>query len=117
MGFSTAAFGDMIFAGADAIGISAPTVSAIGTGIEEGAGALAISAASNKILGGPRPVMPPSPVISQQQQDLSAQQAEQNAMRRQSVAGGMNSTVGTSGGQAGSMLNPSNMGGKTLLGQ
>jgi hypothetical protein len=64
-----------------------------------------------------KPVMPPSPVIPQAQVDQSAQDANQAAQRRQSIAGGISSTVGTTGGQAGAVLNPGNMGSKTLLGQ
>jgi len=113
MGFSTAALGDMVFSAAADAGISAGTVSMAGTAAETAA--LGIGASS--LLGGKKPIMPPSPVLSQQKQDLSQQQVEENAMRRQSIAGGMNSTVGTIGGQAGSMLNPTTMSGKTLLGQ
>jgi hypothetical protein len=55
--------------------------------------------------------------MTQQQVDASTEAAEQNAQRRESIAGGIQSTIGTPGGGAGSMLNPANMGGKSLLGQ
>lgn len=117
MGFTTASIGSYIFSAADAAGISAGTVSAAGTAAEGLAGSLAAGAATNALYGAKKPVMPPSPVMGQQQQDVSTREAEENAQRRQSIAGGMNSTVGTSGGQAGAMLNPANLGNKTLLGQ
>jgi hypothetical protein len=76
MGFSTAAIGDAIFAAADSAGISAGTVSAVGTAAEAGAGAIATGVATNAIMGGGRrPIMPPSPVQGQQQLDQSAQDA------------------------------------------
>lgn len=64
-----------------------------------------------------RPTIPPSPVIPQAQVDQQAELASQQARQRQSIAGGISSTVGTPGGQAGEALNPANLGGKTLLGQ
>ena len=117
MGFSSAfaALGSSVFGAADAAGIGAGTVSAAGTAAEGLAGIAATSALQGALTK--RPVIPPSPVMAQAQIDQSTEQAEQNAQRRQSIAGGINSTIGTSGGQAGQMLNPANMGGKTLLGQ
>jgi hypothetical protein len=76
-----------------------------------GAGTAAYSLTNQK-----KPLLPPSPLPSVQNQDESTQQAEENAMRRQSIAGGIESTIGTPGGQGG-MMNPGNLGGKTLLGQ
>lgn len=118
MGFtSLAEFGSYVFAAADSAGVSAATVSAAGTAAETAAGAVATGVATNAIMGGKRPIMPPSPVQGAQQQDLSVQNAEADAQRRQSIAGGINSTVGTQGGQEGAMLNPGNMAGHSLLGQ
>ena len=118
MGYSALAeFGSYVFGAADAAGVSAGTVSAVGTAAEGVAGSVATGLAANAIIGRPKPLMPPSPVQTAQQQDQSQQNVEENLMRRQSIAGGLNSTVGTSGGQAGTMLNPSTLGQKTLLGQ
>jgi hypothetical protein len=73
-----------------------------------GAGTSAYSIATQK-----KPVMPPSPVMGAAQQDQSTEAAESNAMRRESIAGGLNSTIGAGGG----MMNPGNTSGHTLLGQ
>lgn len=67
--------------------------------------------------GGHQPVIPPSPVIPAAQVDQAQQEAENNAKKRQQLSGGITSTIGTAGGQAGSMLDPGTFGGKTLLGQ
>lgn len=78
-----------------------------------GAGAAVGSALSSS----GRPVIPPSPVIPQPQVDQSAQDAENMSKRRQQLAGGILSTVGTSGGEAGAVLNPATVSGATLLGR
>ena len=90
-------------------GITAGEVSA-------GAAVLGAGTAAYSALSAKKPVIPPSPVNAVST-DQSVEDAQANAMRRQSIAGGLSSTVGTSGGQAGTILNPANMGGKSLLGQ
>lgn len=101
----TAAALSSVFASAGPVATAASAVSA-GVGIAGAVGAF----------GNKRPVMPPSPMISQASVDQSAEEAQQQAKQRQAIAGGINSTVGTAGGQAGAILNPSTMGQKTLLG-
>ena len=66
--------------------------------------------------GRPKALLPPAPLQSQTQQDESAQQVDELARRRQSIAGGITSTLGTAGGSEGAVLNPANLGQKTLLG-
>lgn len=67
--------------------------------------------------GGGRLAIPPSPVIPQTVVDQSAQEAENTAKRRQQLAGGILSTVGTAGGEAGSVMNPSTISQASLLGR
>lgn len=118
MGFSSLAeFGSFIYGAAADAGISDAAVSAGGYAVESGATAAAVGYGESKLMGGKRPIMPPSPLQGVQQQDESVQKAEQDAQRRQSIAGGINSTVGTPGGQGGQVLNPGNMSSHTLLGQ
>ena len=118
MGFSSLAeFGSYVFEAAEGVGISASTVSTAADVAGSAALAVGTGVATNALMAGKRPAMPPNPVMGQQQQDEAEEQAQQNALRRQSIAGGINSTVGTSGGQAGQVLDPANMSGKSLLGQ
>lgn len=63
------------------------------------------------------PIIPPQPQMTPQQVDASTQAAEANAMHRESIAGGIESTIGTAGGAAGELLNPQISGTKQLLGQ
>jgi hypothetical protein len=111
---------DALYAVADYIGVSATTASTVGetavTAAEVGSAAATAAGAYTALSAGKRPVMPPSPLLPQSQQDLSVQDAEANAQRRQSIAGGINSTVGTQGGQGGAAMDQSNSGGKALLG-
>jgi len=86
------------------------------TAVAGAAGAAVGVAGQLGAFGGPK-LTPPSPVLSQSGVDQGQQAAEQNALRRQSIAGGIDSSVGTAGGQAGQMLNPANMGAKSMLGQ
>jgi hypothetical protein len=102
---------DTLAAAFESWGASATVAEVGATAVEAGAVYAGASSLSKK------PNMPPSPVIPQAQVDQQTQQAENMARQRQSVAGGINSTVGTSGGQSGQILNPQNMQGKSLLGQ
>ena len=104
MGFSAAGIGSFLAA-------NAGTVSAVAAGTSAAVGVASAAGA----FGRPK-VAPPSPVLSQASIDQGQQCAQENALRRQSIAGGLNSTVGT-GGEAGQMLNPANLGSKSLLGQ
>ena len=105
----------MGFTIAGGIGLSGATASAAGGAIDAVAAA-GLSAGLGAALA-KKPAMPPSPVQTAEQLGQESQAADLAAQRRQSIAGGMTSTVGTSGGQAGQMLNPINMQSKTLLGQ
>lgn len=108
MGFSVLYGAGLDVAGASA-GAAAIDTAAVGIGTA------ALSAGIGNALS-KRPSMPPSPVMPQTSLDQQEASAEQAAQRRQAIAGGLNSTVGTPGGQGGSMLDPSNMSGKSLLG-
>jgi hypothetical protein len=62
--------------------------------------------------------VPPAP-NTQAQTDQSVASAEQLALRRERVAGGMQCTIGTGGGtgsQAGAVLDPATLSSKSLLG-
>lgn len=96
------------------MGFSA-TAEALFTAFATTAAAVAVGSALTP--GARRPGMPPSPVIPQAQVDQSAQEAENTSRRRQQLAGGLLSTVGTSGGEAGAILNPSTVSGAALLGR
>lgn len=58
--------------------------------------------------------VPPSPQAAGT--DESVQNAEQMQLKRAQAAGGLQSTTGTPGGQAGAMLNPTTLSQKSLLG-
>jgi hypothetical protein len=92
------------------MGFSAGTTALI-TSIGGAAVSAGLGAALSK-----RPSLPPSPVIPAEQQNVQVQQTALEAQQRASIAGGMQSTVGTPGGQTGQMLDPSNLGQHTLLG-
>jgi hypothetical protein len=56
------------------------------------------------------------PVPNQIGNDQQVEATEQQELARRQAAGGLQSTVGTGGGQAGAMLNPSTLSQKSLLG-
>lgn len=56
------------------------------------------------------------PIPNQVGNDMETAAAEQQTLQRREAAGGINSTIGTSGGQQGAVLNPSTMSQKSLLG-
>lgn len=77
--------------------------------VASGASALATLAA------GPGNIsVPPAPY--QASVDTGALNAEQEERQRLAAAGGLQSTIGTGGGQAGAILNPSTMSQRSLLG-
>jgi hypothetical protein len=88
----------------------------VGEGIELGSLILGAGTTAYTLANQKKPVLPPSPVPSLASQDQSTQSVEEAAMRRQSIAGGIQSTIGPTGDQ-GAMMNPANLGQKTLLGQ
>jgi hypothetical protein len=124
MGFTA---GSAALFGADFSGVAAAgATGAYGGALASGAAGsllggagigLGTSFLASRLMGGRRPVIPPSPQMPADQVDQSVQNANEAAMRRESIAGGLQSTIGTPGGGSGQMLNPANMGGKTLLGQ
>lgn len=97
---------------------------AVGTGVSLATVGSALGAVSAGVgiagtlgaFGRKGPVLPPSPMMSPATIDQTAEQAQQEALGRQRIAGGINSTVGTPGGQAGAVMNPASLGQKTLLG-
>jgi hypothetical protein len=91
---------------------------ATSTGVEVAAGAADVATlyAAGSALS-KKPNIPPSPVLPAAQVNEQVQQKENQERQRQAIAGGIQSTVGTPGGQAGQILNPANMANKTLLGQ
>lgn len=95
---------------------------AAGTGAATAAGYVAAGVgAAASIYGGTQAArginIPPSPILRQASVDEAVQQSGEQQRRRQEVAGGIQSTVGTAGGQAGSILNPTTMAQSTLLGK
>lgn len=76
------------------------------------AGGAAASAIASKALA-PKMRIPSLPTVSQAQVDTQSEQANQDAMRRQSIAGGVNSTILT-GGQGAPLNNT--VSNRTLLG-
>ena len=92
------------------------TAAGIAGGVGTAAGVASV-AGQLGAFGRRRPIIPPQPQMGAQQVDQSTQAAEEAAMRRESIAGGLSSTVGTPGGQAGELLNPQISGTKQLLGQ
>jgi hypothetical protein len=67
------------------------------------------------VAGPKKPNLPPSP-FNPGQEDQQVHDAEQAQLKRQQEASGLASTVGTPGGQAGSVLNPTTLTQHTLLG-
>jgi hypothetical protein len=110
--------------GAAALATTAPTLGAIAPGIGDltwgGAASLASTAATGvsalaTLAQGSRGInVPPQP--GQVGTDESAANAEQASLRRSQIAGGLQSTTGTAGGQAGAVLNPATLSTKSLLG-
>lgn len=76
-------------------------------------GGAAASAAASKVFA-PKMRIPNLPTTPQAEVDQQSEQANQNALRRQAVAGGVNSTILTGGQGAPLQATVSN---KTLLGQ
>jgi hypothetical protein len=114
MGFSL-----MGMMGLATAGGTAATTSGLAAGAAVGIDTLAgagVSAGLGAALAR-KPTLPPSPVIPQAQQNEQIQNQALEAQKRASIAGGIESTVGTPGGQAGQMLDPANLGQRTLLGQ
>lgn len=76
------------------------------------AGGAAASAAASKVMA-PKMRIPTLPTLPQAQVDQQSEAANQAALRRQSIAGGVNSTILT-GGQGAPLNNT--VSSKTLLG-
>lgn len=115
--FLTAAFeGGSAAAGAlGATGAGAAYAGEAASGLALAGAGYGTVKSTQALLSKPNLSLPAIPVLNQQQQDQSQQQVENDARKRSQIAGGIASTVGTSGGQAGAMLNPGP--GKSLLGQ
>jgi hypothetical protein len=94
------------------------TAAASGSGVTLGGAAAAVTAASalyQLSQGGKGINVPPSPNTGASS-DQSEVDAQQEQLKRQQAAGGLQSTTGTAGGQAGAVLNPSTLSNKSLLG-
>jgi hypothetical protein len=88
---------------------SIATTVAEASAVAEGASAL------TTLANGPGRInVPPSP--SGVGSDQAVVDAEQKELQRRQAAGGLASTAGTPGGQAGAVLNPSTISNKSLLG-
>jgi hypothetical protein len=99
--------------------VGAGSVSAAGTGAGITAGEVSAAASLSSSIytlsqGAGKVNDPPAP--NQLGSDATVADAQQQQLRRQQAAGGIDSTTGTSGGQAGAVLNPSSMSTHSLLG-
>lgn len=111
--------------GAGAIAGAAPLLPGIAAGVGDltaaqlaaysATAATGVSALTTLARGAPSINIPPAPQM-QLGADQAAQQAEQQSLQRAQAAGGLQSTTGTAGGQAGAILNPSTLSNRTLLG-
>ena len=125
-------------AGASTAAIEAGGYAAVGGGIAAGAAPVA-AAAGGVTLGGiistagevaaiaqgasslyslaqgpGRVSIPPTP--GQVQVDQSVQNVEQQTLKREQAAGGLQGSTGTPGGQAGAVLNPGTVSNRSILG-
>jgi hypothetical protein len=112
-----AAGGAAAAAGGGGGGGAPPPSHSIATTLGE-ASAIAQGASSlYQLAAGPGRInIPPSPLTPQANIDQSAANAEQQQLQREEAAAGLQSTVGTAGGQAGAILNPSTLSSHSLLG-
>ena len=116
MATALAAIGSFFWTGATA---ATATTAATAGGLTT-AGTIAASAAASAAAGAltrGNIAIPPNPFMPQAQVDQTTAEAEAAARKRQGIQGGLDSTIGTSGGGAGGMLNPTSLGTKSLLGQ
>lgn len=89
----------------------------LGTGVTAGelsAAATGASALYTLAKGSPSMNIPPAP--GQVTNDVQIQNAGQLALAREQAAGGLQSTVGTSGGNQGAILSPSTTSSRSILG-
>lgn len=103
-------------AGTAAAAVAAPAATAsISTTIAEAAAVASGASALYSLAKGPgRLNVPPTPGVAQTDQTVA--NAEQESLRRREAAGGLQSSVGTPGGQAGSVLNPATLSNRSVLG-
>lgn len=94
---------------------SAGAVGSIAATAAEAASIAAGASALYSMTQKPKINTPPMPTTPQATIDEQAQSAEQEAKKR-AASGGLQSTTGTPGGQAGTMLNPATVSQHTLLG-
>jgi hypothetical protein len=88
-----------------------------GTGITAGeASAAATGASAIYTLAQGRQGISIPPAPGQIQNDAQAQAVQQQTLEREQAAGGLQSTVGTSGGQAGAILSPATTSNRSILG-
>lgn len=117
-GYSTAAATAASAGGSAAAGVGAGT--AIGTAAtsvtvsEAAAVASGASALTTLAQGNPKVNIPPVPLSTTN--DPTVQETEQQELARRAAAGGLQSTIGTAGGQQGAILNPATVSQRSLLG-
>jgi hypothetical protein len=119
-GSAAVAAGTTVATEAGGVGLVAGTGASAGLTAGQLAGyaataATGVSALATLARGAPGINLPPAPHTNLGT-DQSVAQAEQQALQRAQVRGGLSSTTGTEGGQAGSVLNPATLSSKTLLG-
>jgi len=100
-----------------AAGAGAANSGLFGTGVTatEALAAATGASALYTMAQGPKGInVPPAPSFASQDQQV--QQVEQQTLSRQQIAGGLQSTVGTAGGQAGAILSPATTSSRAILG-
>jgi hypothetical protein len=97
-------------------GTTAAASSGIATTISEAAAVASGASSLATLAAGPGRINVPPVPVNQMQTDITVQNAEQQQLARREAAGGLQSTVGTSGGQAGAILNPSTLSQRSVLG-
>jgi hypothetical protein len=88
-----------------------------GTGVTAGeAAAVATGASAVYSMSQSRSGVNIPPAPGQIQNDQQNQAAEQQTLAREQAAGGLQSTTGTAGGQAGAMISPATTSNRSILG-
>lgn len=114
VGGAAAAGGAAVAVDGQMMGKPLPSRSIATTISEASAVASGTSSLATLAAGPGRINVPPTPGVAQQDQDV--QNVEQQTLRREQVAGGLQGTTGTPGGQAGAVLNPGTLSNRSVLG-
>jgi hypothetical protein len=102
--------------GAVAAGGALTTGAGIATTVSEAAAVASGASALATLANGPGRINIPPVPVNQPQTDQAVLNAQQQEIQREAAAGGLQSTVGTAGGQGGAILNPSTMSSRSILG-